>query len=85
LVSGVAVEVDGDFDIPGFVTGFITTERAGTDCFGFASYAAAVGGAASLPCPLPGDVDNDGDRDSIDALFILRLVAGFILSLPCES
>ena len=86
-VDGVAVTVSGDFDIPGFVTGSIMTESSEGYCFSVfndVSYAASVD-AATLPCPMPGDVNNDGGRNSIDATLLLQLDAGLITSLPCES
>jgi len=78
-VGGVNIEVDGDFKIPGFVTGFIDVEQPGTDCFNIVQYAATlITPSATQPPPGAGwgDVDCNGVINAVDALKLLRFVVG---------
>ena len=84
LVDGVAIDVSGDFDIPGFVSGPILIEKPGSDCLSIVLYAAAVeGGAAGIT----GDVDCDGAVDIGDAQKIARSLIDLpvIQAEPCPD
>jgi hypothetical protein len=42
----------------------------------------SAGLIAGLPCAANGDINHDGETNSIDALLILQYVAGLIHSFP---
>lgn len=75
LINGITVDVNGDFDIPGFVTGYISLEKSGTDCFNFVAFATSIGGSGGGNAN--GDVNCDESVDVIDALAVLQHEAGF--------
>ena len=83
VVSGVTVEVLGDFEIPGFTIGFISVEIG--DCSSISSFAAGVDHAA--PAGVFGDVDCDGDVDAVDSFKQLQYVAGLSVTQtePCPD
>jgi hypothetical protein len=62
LVGDVVVNVDGFFDIPGFVTGIIDLEKSGGSCFNFLDYVAVI------QPTLLGDTDGDTWSDAAEAV-----------------
>lgn len=67
LVDGVTIDVLGDFDIPGFSTGFISVEKG--ECSNIVEYAAAVDNG---PASLFGDINCDGVVNVLDALALMQ-------------